>query len=229
MKFRQLAVLAATALTLGLAGTGVAAAHGTGTHPEPAAPAAARAEEGLLKACSKAGFTALYTPIAAPFTAPTANDPATPYDDRLATAYTFGTREQCFAAVQAGKPVGLIARAPEGLVTVPAPASYPNLPAGAPVVQPATLTTEGFTDGAQNFTFTVRGVNFTPNAEVSALVTTKDGRTDFRVLGNTDAQGVFTYVLTGTCHATQAVTNVSALQAATGKAATTAAPAGLCV
>ncbi len=213
---------------LTLTGGGVAAAHGTGTHPEPAADAAARAEAGLLKACGGNGFTALYTPIDVPFAAPGVDDPATPQDDRDADAFTFTSKGQCRDAVRAGLPVGLIARAPAGLVTTPAPAGFPNLPAGAPVVAPPALTFEAVTDNANDFAFTVKGTGFAPNADVSVLVATRDGRADQRLVGKTNADGVFTYRILGSCDATQAVSNVSAFQFTANKAAQAVPPAGVC-
>ncbi len=228
MKLRT-AIVAAVA-TLGLAVPGVAAAHGTGTHPEPTSDAAARAEAGLLAACKGQGFTALYTPIdpESGYTAPDENLPGTPYDDRDATAFTFGSREQCRNVVRAGLPVGLIARAPADLVTTPAPPAFPARPNTTPGPG-ADLTTEAFTDGANDFSFVVRGVRFSPGQEVTLIVNKLDDRPQVVRLGNADAQGNFTYRLVGTCHPAQRVTLVTAYQAGTNLADSVPAPAGLCV
>jgi hypothetical protein len=235
MKFRNLAVTLTSVLALTLSGAGIAAAHGTPeNHPTPSGDAAARAEAGLLAACKGHGYKALYTPIDVPFMAPGTNLNETPQDDREATAFTFSTREMCRETVRAGLPVGLLARHPAGedFVTTPAPPTFPRLPAGGSVIQPATLLVvpNSFQDANDGFRFIVQGTNFTPNADVVLLVYTRDNGVDFRQLaGKTDANGVFTYELRGTCDATQAVTSVSATQAATGKAAQAIAPAGLCV
>jgi hypothetical protein len=227
MKLRNwAAALGVVALTF--TGGGVAAAHDN-QHPNPTENAAQRAEAGLLAACKGQGFTALYTPIDFPFLPPTEDRTDTPQDDRDADAFTFVSREQCRATVRAGLPVGLLARAPAGLVTTPAPANFPNPPAGGPVTPLVpTLTTEAVTDNPGDFAFTVRGVNFAPNADVSVLVATRDGRADQRLVGKTDANGVFIYRLLGGCDNTQAVVNVSAFQFTANRAAQVMPPAGVC-
>ncbi len=225
---RRTALACAGLLSLGLFAPGAAYAHGDNTHPEPSASAAARAEAGLLAACKGQGFTALYTPIDVPFAAPGTNLPETPQDDREADGFTFVDREQCRNTVRAGLPVGLIARAPAGLVTTPAPAGFPNNPAGGPVVQPPALAFENVVDNAGDFAFTVKGTNFAPNADVSVLIATRDGRADQRLVGKTDANGVFTYRVLGSCDNTQAVTNVSAYQFTANRAAQAVPPATLC-
>jgi hypothetical protein len=226
MKLRT-AIVASFAI-LGLAVPGVASAHGN-AHPTPSGDAAARAEAGLLAACKGQGFTALYTPIDSPFTVPATDNPNTPQDDREAEAFTFADREQCRNAVRAGLPIGLLARHPAGadFVTTPAPGGFPGLPSGNPV-QPATLTLENIQDNPNDFSFVVRGVNFAPNADVSVLVATRDNRADLRLVGKTDANGVFTYRLVGGCDNTQAVSNVSAVQFTSGKTAQIVPPANLC-
>jgi hypothetical protein len=221
-----------TALVAGVAAVTLAVptaafAHGDGNHPEPTANAAARAEAGLLAACKGQGFTALYTPIDFPFAAPSVDDPATPQDDREADAFTFTSKGQCRDAVRAGLPVGLIARAPAGLVTTPAPNGFPGQPAGNPVT-PAALTFVDVVDNDRDFEFTVKGTGFAPNADISVLVGTRDGRADLRLVGKTDANGVFTYRLSGQCDNTQAVTNVSAFQFTANKAAQAVPPATIC-
>ncbi len=218
MKLR-LALVGAFVAVAGLVAPGVAAAHGP-NHPTPDANAAARAEQGLLSACKGSGWTALYTPIQAPFTPPADNPQTQDVNENDADAFTFVSREQCKNVIRAGLPVGLLARHANGtdFITVPADTAFPQPPRGN-VLQPAEITVENVVkNGTTGFSFVVKGVRFAAGEKVVLILNKGDGIPQVvRNVGPVAADGTFTFQVVGTCHESDRVTSLTAFQDASNR------------
>lgn len=228
---KPLLLLVACLAALGLVAPAVAnAAPGNTPHPLPTGNAANHAQDRLLNACNGNGYTALYTPIPVGTAAP-ADDPATPaVNEANATAFVFTNRNQCRNTVNAGLPIGLLAAAPAGLITVTAPANFPTPAVPAGVTAPATATLANVVNGSATapFTLNVVGANFTANTAVSALVTYRDNHSVVVAVGTTNGTGGITYPVAGACVRSQVPSTITLLQFPAGPAATATVPNTVC-
>jgi hypothetical protein len=232
MIMKKKILILGVALAAFVGGSGVAlATPGNTPHPTATANQTAKAGSALLKACSENGWKALYTPIPVG-TAAVANDPATPaVDESKATVYVFASRSQCKATVNAGLPIGLLNGLPAATISILAPANFP--PTAAPpasVTPPATAALANVVNGSATapFTLNVVGSGFTANADVSALLSFRDGHSVVVAVGKADANGALTYPVAGACVKSQIPSSVTLLQFPAGPAATATVPNTVC-